>query len=251
MNKPRILLLDIETAPSLGYYFELWKEGNIVGTVQSWYILSIAWKWSGDKKVQCKGLMDYPSYKKNREDDSHLVKHIHGLLEDADIVIAHNGDRFDLRKINARLLKHGFKPPAPYKTIDTLKVARKYFAMDSNRLNEIGKYLGVGAKLPHTGFKLWEDCMNGDSKAWTLMKKYNAQDVVLLDRVYQILKPWMTNHPNLNILRGTAGDCPICSGKLTRRGFATTTTGRKQKYQCVNCGGWSTDTKSIKIADVK
>lgn len=250
MNHPRILLIDIETAPSLGYYFDLWKEGNIVGNVKSWYILSFAWQWAGEKKIDCRGIVDYPRYKKNKEDDFALVHDIHTLLSQADIVVAHNGDRFDIRKINARFLKHGFPPPAPYKTVDTLKVARKYFAMDSNRLNDVAQYLGVGSKLPHTGFKLWEDCMRGDKKAWDLMKRYNKQDVVLLHDVYMTLRTWMTNHPNVNIFTGKNPACPNCGGAVQKRGFNITKTGRTQRYQCER-GCWSQATKSEKVVDIK
>lgn len=250
MKTPKIILLDIETAPSLGFYFDLYKEGNIVATVKSWYILSFAYKTLGGK-THCMALPNFPKlYAKDKEDDSALVAVLHAVLEEADIIVAHNGDRFDLRKINARFLKYGMAPPSPYKTVDTLKVARKCFALDSNRLNDIGKYLGVGSKLPHTGFKLWEDCMAGDKKAWGLMKRYNVQDVELLDSVYHKLLPWMTNHPNIGVYAGIDHHCPNCGGTLTRRGFLYTKTGRKQRYQCDRNRCWSTDSKTEKVVSV-
>ena len=251
-NNTRILLIDIETAPSSGWFFDLWKEGNIVGTIKSWYVLSVAWKWLGEDKVHCKALVDYPHYRKNqknREDDLFLVQDIHALLEEADVVIGHNADRFDLRKINSRLLRHGFNPPSPYKTLDTLKVSRRYFAMDSNRLNDVAKYLGVGSKLPHTGFKLWEDCMKGDPTAWKLMKKYNIQDVALLERVYMKLRQWSTSHPNVNLVDMREGACPTCgSKKLQRRGFSVTRTTRIQRFHCQGCGAWSVGKSEGRLA---
>lgn len=241
--KNNVLYIDIETAPSMGYYFDLWKEGNIVGKVREWYILSVAYKWEGEKSVKAMGLPDYPGYKKNKEDDKELVSLIHSLLSQADIVIAHNGDRFDVKKINARLLKHGITPPSPYKTVDTLKVAKKYFAMESNRLNDIAKYLKLGSKLSHSGFKLWEDCMAGDKKAWAIMLKYNKQDIVLLEAVYLKLRPWMTNHIDRNILNGTSRQCPNC-GKdtLHNEGIRPTKTGIHIRYRCAGkggCGAWT------------
>ena len=250
MQKIKKLLLDIETAPSLGFYFDLWKEGNIVGTVQSWYILSVAWKWEGEKTVHAVSIADYPHYKQHKEDDRLLVERIWMLLNHADIVVAHNGDRFDLPKINARFLKHGLRPPEPYATVDTLKVARRYFKMDSNRLNEVAKYLGVGSKLPHTGFKLWEDCMKGDKKAWALMKRYNKHDVVLLEKVYLALRPWMKNHPNCNVFTEQNG-CPNCGSKnVQKRGFSITATGHKQRWQCNDCSAWS-HSSSHKIIEIR
>ena len=248
----KILLLDIENCPSAGWFYDLWKEGNIVGTIKSWYILSIAWKWLGEKKFHVKALVDYPRYKKDKEDDRRLVQDIWTLLDEADIVVGHNSDRFDLRKINARFLKHGLTPPTPYKTVDTLKVARRHFAMDSNRLNDIGKYLGVGSKLPHTGFKLWEDCMKGDKKAWVLMKRYNIQDVVLLEKVYMKLRQWSPTHPNVNLVDMKDGACPICgSKKLHKRGFSVTRTSRFQRYQCQGCSGWSHSGKNEGTLDIR
>ena len=250
--QPKILLLDIETAPSLGFYFDLWKEGNIVGTVKNWYILSFSYKWLGEKTVHAVALPDFQEYKKDKENDWSLCYFLQKKLDEADMVIAHNGDRFDLPKINARFLKHGFKPPQPYKTVDTLKVARRYFKLDSNRLNDVAKYLGVGSKLSHTGFKLWDDCMKGDIRAWSLMKRYNKQDVVLLEKVYLALRPWMTNHPNFNVFTEQDG-CPSCGSKnVQKRGYSITQTGRKQRYQCQEkvCGAWSHST-SEKVTDIR
>lgn len=235
MKTPKILFLDVENSPSLGYYYDLWREGNIVGTEKPWYMLSIAYQWAGSKTVHCLGLVDYPQYKKNREDDSALLKDIHTLLDEADIVIAHNADKFDIRKINARLLKHGLNPPSPYKTVDTLKVAKRYFKLDSNRLDDLGKYLKIGAKLPHTGFKLWKDCMDGDLKAWELMKRYNKQDVVLLEKVYTALRPWIVNHPRT----GEVDSCNNCGGSLQARGFNISKTGKRQRLACTECGSWT------------
>lgn len=238
-HTPKVIYLDIETAPSMGYYFDLWKEGNIVSEEKSWYILSYAYKIN-DGPVKVKGLDDYPLFKINKENDLFLAKDLWALLDSADIVIAHNGDKFDIRKINARLILHGLTPPSHYKTIDTLKAARRYFSFDSNRLDALGKYLGLGAKLPHTGFKLWKDCMSGEPKAWVLMKRYNKQDVVLLEQVYKALRPWMATHPNLNVYDDSIMACPKCrSVNIQRRGFRVTTLSKAQAYQCMDCGGWS------------
>lgn len=249
---PRILALDIETAPSIGMYFDPYKEGNIVSQVQSWYILSYSYQWLGEKAVHVRGLVDYPRYDKERTNDKLLMADLWKLLDEADIVIAHNGDKFDIKKINARFLFHGFKPPAPYKTVDTLKVARRYFKLDSNRLDAVAKYLNIGAKLPHTGINLWELCMAGDRKAWNMMKRYNKHDVVLLVAVYYALRAWMTNHPNVNVFSEEQHACPNCGGACQRRGFSPTRTGQQQRYQCKNplCSAWSHG-KTMKVVDIR
>lgn len=242
-GRARVLFVDIETAPSLGWYYDLWKEGNIVSTVKSWYILSFSWKWEGEKTTHVKGLIDYSGYKNDKENDKALLRELWNLLDEADVVIAHNGDGFDIPKINARFIKHGFGPPSPYKTIDTIKVARKHFKFDSNRLNEIGKYLGVGMKVPTTGFRLWEGCMRGDVDSWNLMKRYNKQDVVLLEKTYLKLRGWMTSGPNLSIIAGQKRTgCPSCGGhNRQRRGYSCTATKQMARLQCKDCGKWDSE----------
>lgn len=236
----KILFIDIETAPSVGMYFDLWKEGNIVKTLHHGYILSFAYKWLGDKNVNVVGLPMYVGYGGDKQDDSLLCADMALLLSEADVIIAHNGDKFDIPKIYTRLIKHGFKPPEPFKTIDTYKVAKRHFKFESNRLNDLGVFLGLGKKAQTGGIDLWHKCMEGDSSAWKTMLHYNAQDVVLLELVYQRLKPWIKNHPNMSIKLGCDG-CPNCGNKkLQRRGQAITLTGTRQRYQCMSCGAWST-----------
>ena len=151
-------------------------------------MLSFAYKWQGSDKIHIHALPDYPLFKKDKENDKHLIEDLHDLFDEADVLIAHNGDRFDIRKSNARFITQGLRPPSPYKSIDTLKAARRFFQFDSNKLNDLGQYLGVGRKLPHTGFDLWSRCMRGEKSAWKTMKEYNARDIVLLERVYEKLK---------------------------------------------------------------
>jgi hypothetical protein len=141
---PRIAFFDLENAPSLGWYYDRYREGNIVADEQDWFLLSFAWQWLDEKKIHCRALCDYPSYEKNKTDDSALVKDLHKLFDDADILIAHNGDRFDRRKANARFLGCGLPPPSPFKMVDTLKTARRQFMLTSNNL---GLLRGVYEKL--------------------------------------------------------------------------------------------------------
>lgn len=233
----KILFLDIETAPCLGWTWGMYEQ-NVIDLQTSWYMLCFAAKWADEKTVKTYSLPDYSTFKKDREDDSALIKKLHELLDQADIVVAHNGDRFDLKKTNARFIYHGLKPPSPYKTIDTLKIARRHFAFVSNRLNDLGKYLGVGKKLPHTGFHLWKGCMQGDKKSWSMMKRYNAQDVTLLERVYLRLRPWASSHPDLSAYSHHEG-CPTCESKrIQRRGVNVARKSIKPRFQCVDCGTW-------------
>lgn len=238
MPEPTLVFFDIETAPSLGWYFDLYKEGNIVDTEQPWFMLSFAWKRYGDKSVQCRALCDYPGYKPDKPDDSALVKELWKIFDSADILIGHNVDRFDRKKTNSRFLGLNLPPPSPYKTIDTLKIAKANFAQDSNRLAALGKFLGLGGKLPTTGWDTWRGAIKGDPKSWSLMKRYNKRDVALLEQVYLKLRPWHKSHPDLRAYTGTTG-CPACSSKRVQcRGFNVAKTQKTQRMQCQDCGHW-------------
>jgi len=236
MENLKTVFLDIETAPNLGWVWGKWEQ-NVLDMKSDWYILSYGYKWAHEKKVITRGLIDFPEYQKDKENDYKLVKELWDILNEADIVVAHNGDAFDLPKINTRFISHGLTPPAPYKTVDTLKIARKNFAFDSNKLDDLGRYLGIGRKLPHTGFHLWKGCMIGDPESWRVMKKYNGHDVELLEELYYLVRAWDKKHPHVN--QGQAEVCPKCgSDNVQRRGFNFTLLSKKQRYQCRDCAGW-------------
>ncbi len=223
----------------------MWEQ-NVIDVRQDWYILSFAYKWLGTKKIYTHSLPDYPRFAKCREDDGALVEELWRVFDEADVLIAHNGDRFDIRKANARFIVHGLKPPSPYKSHDTLKTARRHFKFDSNRLDDLGRYLGVGRKLPHTGKKLWLACMSGDEAAWRTMRRYNAQDVALLERVYLRLRGWATTHPDLAVYTRELV-CPSCqSARITQQGVKLTKTGHRQQFKCLDCGGWHSGAKHIR-----
>lgn len=234
-TKSRIVFIDIETAPSLGWVWGKWEQ-NVIDFKADWYMLSFAWKWLGKKSVHVLGLNDFPEYEKDKSNDKQLVQKLWEIFDEAEIVIAHNGDSFDILKANTRFISHTMPPPSPYKTVDTLKIARKAFKFDSNKLDELGRYLGIGRKLAHTGFHLWKGCMDGEEKSWTLMKRYNKQDIILLEKIYFLMRAWATTHPNVN--HGETA-CPKCgSVNVQKRGFAYTLQRKKQRYQCLNCAGW-------------
>ena len=236
----KILLYDIETSPNIGAFFELYREGNIVWTERHWHLLSFAWKWLGGKKTQCLALPDFKNYRKDMDNDKELVDELWALLDEADIIIAHNGSAFDTKKTTARFLVHGLKPPKPYKEIDTKLIAKKFFRFDSNKLDDLGDYLKVGRKMPHIGMELWKGCMRGDKKCWAMMKRYNSQDVDLLEKIYLKMRPYIVGHPNLSLLDNKIVACPNCGSKnVVKNGYAHLQSGRMQRFFCNDCGAWS------------
>ena len=241
--KNKILIFDIENSPNLSYVWGRYEQ-NVIADEREWNMLSFAYRWLGDRKVKAFSLPDFPGYKKDRNNDTALIMELWNLLDEADIVIGHNVDRFDVRKTNARFLSAGLTPPSPYKTVDTYKLAKKYFFLNSNKLTDLATYLGVGKKVETGGFDLWLGCMSGDKKSWKKMVEYNKHDVELTEKVYLKLRPWMNTSPNQNLYQGTTHSCPICGqDSLQKRGWAYTRVNKYQRYQCVGdkgCGGWST-----------
>lgn len=234
MSSPRVVFIDIETRPSSGYAWGMWEQ-NIIEQIEPWALLCFAWQVMGERKVHCLSRLDF----KDKTDKS-LVKAAWEVLNSADILIGHNLDSFDNRKLKAKFVQYGLKPPKPYKTIDTKKIAKAQFFFDSNSLAYLGEFLGLGEKLDTGGWKLWKRCMKGDRSAFKKMIAYNKQDIVLLKKVYDILKPWAPNHPNLALYEGRPG-CPVCmSSKVQRRGVQVLRESIKARWHCQerDCGHW-------------
>jgi len=208
-------------------------ETNVIAYAVEGYMLSWSAKWL-DGETITKGLCDYKGYKPFSPDDSKLVNDLHQLFNEADILIAHNGDKFDIKKSNTAFIKNGLLPPEPYKTVDTLKVARRHFAFNSNKLDDLGQFLGCGRKIKHPGFDMWLGCEAGIKKDWDLMLKYNKQDVLLLERVYKKLLPWIQNHP---YTKQSYPSCPKCPSKeFQKRGMEFSYGIPWQRAKCNNCG---------------
>mgnify|MGYP001601343803 CR=1 FL=1 len=230
----KILLLDIETGPNLAWVWEKYEQ-DVIAFKKERELLSFAYKWVGDKKVQAHCLHNSTPLR--------LTKKLWELFNEADVIVAHNGDSFDIKMANAFFAHLGLKPPSPYKTIDTLKIARNKFRFNSNKLNDLGKYLNLGEKVDTGGFKLWLGCLEGSPISWKKMVQYNKRDVELLEKVYLVLMPWGTTSISTDGFK-----CPSCgSQRVQRRGWGIV--GRmfkKQRYQCVSCGRWSSSNCKVK-----
>lgn len=240
---PRIGVLDIETAPIEFYGWRLGDQNVTIDQIKvDWSILSFCWKWLDDKELIYEDTGGRGAGKVR--DDRKLMKPLHALLEEADIVIAQNGKAFDLKKINSRLIIHGHKPYSPVKVVDTLLSARKHFGFTSNKLQYLSEKLAKTQKYRHNefpGLELWKACLADDQKAWAVMRKYNPLDVIATAEVYEVMLPWISNHPNRGVWREDKEIvCPKCEGKnLQARGYQITQQGKWPRYQCQECGGWA------------
>lgn len=235
MSPPKIAFFDIENSPNLGYYYDSYKENNIVACVRPWFMLSFAWKRPKEKKIYSRKLPDYPGYKQNKFSDEKLVKDLWELFDSHDVLIGHNIRRFDVRKANSRFIKWGLKPPSPYIILDSLKEWRRVAAQDSNRLDALSKFVGSRGKLPTQGWDTWEGAINGDMRAWRILDPYCKRDVLEAEVIWDVIAPWVKNHPHL----GPAGSCPVCSSsRIQHRGFNVSKTRKTPRLHCQNCGHW-------------
>lgn len=235
--KPRkILLFDIETSPMIAYIWQLKQRGyiNPSNIVQDWFVICWGAKWLFEDDIISGGVTPDEAI---NQDDKRIVSELWKLLNEADIVITHNGDKFDIKKMNGRFIKYGLNLPMPYRSIDTYKSARKRLNLSSLKLSFIAEYLGVSQKSD-TDFQMWIDCIAGDKDQLDKMQKYCDQDVRVLEDVYLKLRPFIQPHPNLGLyIESDTTTCPSCaSTKLNREGTYETTVNSYIAYRCQDCG---------------
>jgi len=239
MYSKKIAVCDIESAPNKGFYWQPFKTNiRYNQQIEDTFMLSWSAKFLNSSKV----FGDIITPKEVLEkDDKRISKSLHDLFNEADILIAHNGDRFDIPYANTRFILNGLKPPSPYQSIDTYKIAKRKFRFTYKNLDGLARFFGLKGKID-TDFELWKDCYNGVPKGLRKMFKYNKQDVRVLEEVYLLLRSWAPSHPN--IVENTEKKCHVCgSSNLKAEGYYYTPSGNKYKtYQC-ECGAF---TKVIK-----
>lgn len=232
----KILALDIETRPNLAYVWDLWDQNvNLSALVEHQSVICWVAKWIGNPEAEFRSV--------HHDGQDKMIRRAWALLDEADVVMHYNGKRFDVPHLNREFLRLDLAPPSPYKQIDLLQTARKEFKFASNKLAHVAPQLGLEGKVSHEGFALWIKCMAGDDEAWERMREYNLRDVLLLEELYDKLRPWIRQHPSVGAHHGL-DVCPGCgSSKLTKRGYSVLTTGRYQRFQCEDCKRWSRSTK--------
>lgn len=240
MTGPKALIWDIETAPAEGKFWGPRWDPKLVKIEQYPYLLSVAWTWY-DLTSDTWGDTYFVRKAKGKRNDRRVVKQVWDLLDEADVAVAHNGDRFDITETMSRVIRQIGHRPSPFISIDTRKEAKKNFRLVSNKLNDIADYLGIGRKVQHTGWDLWDRCIANDEAAWETMEEYNVHDVELLAQVFRKMRPFIRGG-KLNVQQWTGPNtCVDCgSARLQRRGekFYRTQATYKQAYQCQDCFQW-------------
>lgn len=237
----RILILDIESKPGTAYVWGPkidWLPSQML--IEAPAMMCFAYKWLGEPDT-------YFTAEWDEGGAEAMVRHMHKLLSNADIVVTYNGDRYDIKKINNEFLKLGMAPPSPYRSIDLFKTNRQRFDLAYKKLDYLATIIGTAGKAETGGFGLWVGCMNGDPESRAKMEEYNIQDVVLTEQTYIKLLPWLTNVPHIGMFTADGGLCPYCgSNDVVDTGEFTRTFVQKYPlYSCTNCQGWSRGPKPV------
>ena len=186
----KILYLDIETTPIKAWVWGLWDQNVAINQIiEPTEMLCFGARWHGKKNVIFKSV--------HHDGKEAMLEELHKLMDEADVLVGWNSAAFDHKHINREFLENGLQPPSPVKDLDLMSVVKANFQFPSNKLDYVAQALGVGAKVKHSGFQLWIDCMEGNDKAWKEMKRYQLQDVNLLVDLYDILLPWFVGKGNV------------------------------------------------------
>lgn len=244
MANQRVLVLDIETSPLLVYVWNL--KDQFVGLnqmVQDWHIMAWSAKWLGEPASSIKY---YDQRNLRVGNDLPILKPLWRLLNQADIVLTQNGKAFDAKKINARFMLHGMRPPRPYKHLDTYLIAKKAASFTSHSLEYLSeRFCTKYKKLSHAkfpGLSLWRECLQGNKRAWDEMREYNIHDVLATEEFYEKIKAWAPESAPKPFPRAKGSmACETCGadGRMIRRGIAVKTAFKYQRWQCQTCGKWA------------
>lgn len=235
---PKILIYDTETAPMRAFVWRRWKENiSLDQTISEWFMLAWSAKWLYSGEVMGDRLTGQEAL---QEDDSRIMKSLWELIDEADIVIAHNAKKADIPWMNTRFILNGLNPPKPYYVIDTLDVAKKQFGFSSNKLDALAGYFNIEHKMD-TDFNLWKRCLDGDDQALQYMSDYNKKDTAILEEVYLRIRPWIKSHPNVgNYFESVEPICSYCGSDDLEEipgQYYYTSVSKYKLYRCRHCGG--------------
>jgi len=235
----RTLIYDIETSLQTAAIFDL-KYNDYISPenlLSERYVISVCWQWLGESKIHSVSVLDDPSrFSRDPGDDTYVLREFAKVLAQADVIVAHNGDAFDYRYLKTRMLIKGLEVPPPVTSVDTYKIVKSNFKFNANRLDYVGKILGVGGKKS-TPKGLWLDVLRGSKKAIQTMVDYNKRDVTLLKDVFLKLIPYIPSHINRELFGGSG--CPRCgSSKVQSRGTHKAISRVYKRFQCQVCHGW-------------
>lgn len=247
------LILDIELAPMRALLFNVWDVNvGIDQVTDEWYIMCFAAKWRGHPKSKVMYMSQ--QHVKPMSNDTAILETLKKLLDMANVVVTQNGKKFDVKKINTRIVTKRMQPPSSFQQIDTLVIAKRKFSFTWNSLKYLTHILDVKHKKKEhaefSGINLWKECLAGNKKAWKVMKEYNIWDILGTEEVAEILNPWNASPVNYDLFNpdGKVYKCQCGGTHFIKNGFRYVKSGTYQKHTCKGCGAhhWSTKNGGMK-----
>lgn len=206
------------------------------------YVIVISYKWKGEKQVHTITRENPDVFDPHPENDRKLIRKFVKVVAKADMIVGWNSSRFDVPFLQARMLKHrmGVFPILAHE--DMLMTARR-LKIKNRSLQNIGEWLGLYTDKVRMPPELWMRAGAGHPKELKTMIKRCEHDVKLTEEAYDRLAPYSKTHPNVNIVNGRKGGCPVCGEQtLTQQGKRYALRHYRIRYKCTNqkCGHWST-----------
>jgi hypothetical protein len=250
MKKKR-LIFDIEVSPNIGWFWkpEHYTRVSHENIILEGAIICICWKWEDEKTV-------YALTWDEKHNERKMLETFIKETERADEIVTHNGNTFDLPWVRTRCLVNHVPMMPEYTSIDTCKEARQHFNFMSNKLSHIAKVCGLGEKLETGGAKLWKQVLMGETeienrdfwkrlllgnnkRALQKMVSYCKNDVLLLERVWKVMSPYLKPKSHFG---SSTNSCPECgSFKVIINKQRVTASGlRRVCFQCTECGKYHT-----------
>jgi uncharacterized protein YprB with RNaseH-like and TPR domain/predicted RNA-binding Zn-ribbon protein involved in translation (DUF1610 family) len=242
-RQPKILYFDIETT-NLSAGFGV--------------MLMFAYCWHNDRdNVKVETICNYSkSFQLSPEKaDLYLVKSLTKLINEADIVVAHFGGRFDVPFLRTRCLVHGLHiPKTKWKNVfDTWMIAKKQLRFTANSLKCIAKGLGVENQKDELPLYVWQWTQGVTDtgyfrQAIEEMADYCKQDVRTLYDIAQLLRPLAKHLPSFAAITGAKGlVCPNCGSlEVEYKGVDAGKSTAYFEYQCKKCGNWFRGVENIR-----
>jgi len=227
-----IITLDIETIPAHGeidFYSQGKRWIGYKNIVTPGRLASFAFQhWTEPNTVHYRDLWDEDMYEV-------LWK----VMDSASYLVTWNGDLFDIKKIRGYLMRTGYPPFTPPKSIDLIKPART-FGFESPSLSYVARILN----LPHQkldgetgGASNWRGLVASDPAARKRMRRYCTHDVRVTTDAFMAFLPW-AKLPVIGTPREGATVCPRCgSTNASKAGTHLATQIRYKQYRCNSCTG--------------